>query len=112
MNKPEAMANINRHTNAEGQESRRVPPLDTEQQGINEKREKERETASPRGEPLIGYATQGLETILIQTIKMDSGDCIFIIVWGGAHVDEGMHARINNNQRQRDYQFERWKWVL
>lgn len=82
MNKPEAMANINRHTNAEGQESRRVPPLDTEQQGINEKREKERETASPRGEPLIGYATQGLETILIQTIKMDSGDCIFIIVWG------------------------------
>lgn len=52
------------------------------------KREKERETASPRCEPLIGYATQGLETISIQTIKMDSGDCIFIIVWGGAHVDE------------------------
>lgn len=41
MNKSEAMANINRRANAEGQESRRVPPLDTEQQEINEKRERE-----------------------------------------------------------------------
>lgn len=40
MNKPETMATINRYANAEGQESHRVPPLDKEQQGINEKREK------------------------------------------------------------------------
>lgn len=93
MNKSEAMANINKRANAEGQESCRVPPLNTEQQGINEKREREGNSLSQRWTPYWLCNSRPWNHIDTNN-KNGLGWLYFYNCLGGVHMWMSMHETI------------------